>query len=121
VRAQLLACPQFHFVGTVQTELGPVNGAVFQVLQPDALHGWLLVHHRLFGMLAKLGGGHNHATGKWLFARGREKAVNVSLLNRVPLCIELALNGTKFARVEFLRHKVNACVGLVAASWPFTP
>ena len=107
---RLLGFKNWSLLGLV---VGPINLAVFQVAQIDLANGWLLVDQRVFCVgTPVIGGANDQSMGERFFARGREKAVNVSLLKPVVGCIQLALDGMKFACVG-LCHQIDT--GIVSA------
>ncbi len=66
-------------------------------------------------------GGDDDSRSEWSLTRSSEKRINIRLLQGMGRIIELALDGTKAARVALLRYKIDANVWLITTIRPLAP
>lgn len=98
--------------------LCPVDLAVFQCLEVDLADRRLLVLQGVLGVLAPVvGGGDDEAMGERLLARGGEETVDISLLDAIVLCLELALDGVVLACALGAGDQVDTGVACVQAAF----
>ena len=117
-----LSLAKVEVLWPLDAELGPVNRAGIEVLNSQAIDGLGLIDYCVFGILSPLvGSGDNHTGSEERLPRCGEERINVLFRERVVWEIELALNGTVFARSTFLRNEVNAYVADVSLLWPVVP
>jgi hypothetical protein len=80
-------------------------------VQIDLTDRRLLVTQSVLGVLTPVGRcADDNAMREWLTAGGREKAIDIFLLNTVILRIELALDGVVLACAVGLRYEVDSGV-----------